>query len=140
MKRFCSALTMTHCCLAFLLLLAANIAPSRGATLSPHAIVRCKELKKASPQLQAGAYSWVEGFISGRNAYALDGKMPNFTNKRVALELNSYCELFPDEFLVNAAIAIIARLNDQPDMAFRMLWRLDSIFDKTAHNPEFSRY
>ncbi len=97
-------------CIALLLIIAC-VLPAHALTTSGDALVTCRQFNEDAGGSKRVYNAWINGFLSGRNLYTVQGKMPEFNDARVAQELTEYCRLVPDAWLISAAIAIAAKLN-----------------------------
>ncbi len=99
-------------CIAFLFIIA-SVLPARALTTSGDALVTCRQFNEDAGDGKRIYSAWINGFLSGRNLYSVQGRMPAFNDARVAQELAEFCRLVPDAWLINAAIAIAAKLNHE---------------------------
>jgi hypothetical protein len=102
---------MKHC--IALLFIIASVLPAHALTTSGDALVTCRQFNEDAGGSRRVYSAWINGFLSGRNLYSVQGKMPEFNDTRVAQELAEFCSQVPDAWLINAAIAIAAKLNHE---------------------------
>ena len=108
---------MKHCIALLLIILGG--AQARAITFSNDARLTCRQFIDEPARSKIVYLAWVSGFISGRNIYS-QGSMPNLGDPRITAELTDYCKLMPETWLVNAAISIAAKLNQEPAQAASM--------------------